>query len=81
MSNPINTAPLSQFAQILRAAELSQSKEVKMSIQQARLLGLALIEIQERINQDYETMFNSLKGYVGQEQVSIEVDGGGFDTK
>jgi hypothetical protein len=81
MQNQINLTPLSQFAQILRAAELSQAKEVKMTIQQARLLGLALLEIQDKVHQDYETMFNSLKGYVSQEEVQIEIDGGGFENK
>jgi len=81
MQNQINLTPLTQFAQILRAAELSQSKEVKMTIQQARLLGLALVEIQDKVNRDYESMFNSLKGYVSQEEVQIEIDGGGFSDK
>jgi hypothetical protein len=79
MQNPINTTPLAQFAQLLRAAELSQQKEVKIPIAQARLLSLALNEIQGKLLQDYESMFNSLKGYVQQESVQIELDGGGFE--
>ena len=45
MSNQINLTPITQFTQQLRAAELSQSKELKIPIQQARLLNLALAEI------------------------------------
>ena len=78
MQNQINLTPITQFAQLLRAAELGQQKEVKMTIQQARLLSLALSEIQDKLLQDYESMFNSLKGYVQQESVQIEIDGGGF---
>jgi hypothetical protein len=74
----INTAPISQFAQLLRAAELSQQKELKMTIQQARLLNLALLEIQDKLLQDYESMFNQLKAGAGTEVVSITMDGGGF---
>ena len=78
MSNQINLTPITQFIQSVRAAELSQSKEVKLSIQQARLLNLALAELLDKINQDYETMFNALKKGVDTEVISITMDGGGF---
>jgi hypothetical protein len=82
MQNQINLTPISQFTQLLRAAELSQTKEVKMSIQQARLLGLALNEIQDKLLQDYESMFNALKRHVDTGPVQIQLDGGAFeDTK
>lgn len=79
MQNQINLTPLTQFAQQLRSAELSQSKEVKLSIQQARLLGLALIELQDKLLKDYETMFNQLKNSIETEVVSVSMDGGGFE--
>ena len=79
MQNQINLTPITQFAQALRAAELSQAKEVKISIQQARLMNLAFVELMEQVRQDYESMFNSLKGHVQQEAVQIEIDGGGFE--
>jgi hypothetical protein len=74
----INTTPLTQFTQLLRAAELSQQKEVKMSIQQARLLNLALAEIMDKMLQDYESMFNELKQSTNSDVVSVQLDGGGF---
>lgn len=79
MQNPINLMPISQFAQQLRSAEQTQQKEVRLSIQQARLLGLALIEIQDKLLQDYETMFNQLKQSIDTEIVTVELDGGGFE--
>jgi hypothetical protein len=81
MQNPINLSPLTTFTQILRAAELAQSKEVKLSIQQARLLGLALTELLDKVNQDYETMYNALKRSVNEDPVSVSMDGGGFSNK
>jgi hypothetical protein len=81
MQNPINLSPLTTFTQTLRAAELSQAKEVKLSIQQARLLGLALTELLDKVNQDYETMYNTLKRSAGEETVSVAMDGGGFSNK
>jgi predicted protein tyrosine phosphatase len=76
----INTTPITQFTQLLRAAELSQQKEVKMPIQQARLLSLALNEIMDKMNQDYESMFNDLKRSANPDVVSVQLDGGGFDS-
>jgi hypothetical protein len=79
MQNQINLTPITQFTQILRSAELSQSKEVKLPIQQARLLSLALIEIQDKLLQDYETMYNAIKGQIQTEVVNVNMDGGGFE--
>lgn len=79
MQNQINLTPVTQFIQQLRSAELGQQKEIKMSIQQARLLGLALSEMQDKLLQDYETMFNELKKSVDTEVITVTMDGGGFE--
>jgi hypothetical protein len=81
MQNQINLTPITQFAQTLRAAELSQQKEVKIPIAQARLLNLALLEIQDKLLQDYESMYNALKGSVETAVVEVQMDGGGFEDK
>jgi len=81
MLSNINTTPLAQFAQALRAAELSQSKEVKLSIQQARLLNLALTEIQSKLLQDYTALLLELKSAGQTEVVQVSMDGGGFRDK
>jgi len=70
--------PLTQFTQLLRAAELSQQKELKMPIQQARLLNMALTEVLAKLTQDYESLYNTLKSSSASEVISIQVDGGGF---
>ena len=81
MQNQINTGPLLQFTQTLRAAELAQQKEVKLTIQQARLLSLALNDVMLKLNQDYESLFNSLKNSGNTETINISMDGGGFSDK
>ncbi len=77
----INTTPITHFIQALMATELVPQRELKIPIQQARLLGLALAEILDKMNQDYESMFNELKQHVQPEVVSVAMDGGGFDNK
>jgi hypothetical protein len=52
-----------------------------MTIQQARLLSLALTEIQDKILQDYENMYSTLKNSQESEVITVQLDGGGFDTK
>lgn len=79
MQNQINTTPITQFIQQVRSAELSQSREVKLSIQQARLLILALTECMDKLNQDYESMYSALKRSVDSETVTVTMDGGGFE--
>jgi len=81
MQNQINLTPITQFVQILRAAELSNSKELKIPIQQARLLSMALSEMQDKLIQDYESMYNQLKQSIETEVVTVELDGGGFEDK
>lgn len=80
MQNQINLTPVTQFIQTVRSAEASQAREVKLSIQQARALILVLGEIQDKLLQDYETMFNQLKQSVDTEVISVAMDGGGFET-
>jgi hypothetical protein len=79
MQNQINLTPVTQFIQQVRSAELSQAKEVKMTLAQARMLNMALTELLDKVNQDFETMFNQLKQSVDTEVVSVSMDGGGFE--
>lgn len=79
MQNQINLSPISQFIQSVRAAEQTQSREVKMSMQQARMMVLVLAEVQDKLLQDYESMFNQLKNSVDNEVVNVSMDGGGFE--
>jgi hypothetical protein len=81
MQNQINLTPITQFVQAVRAAELGRSQEVKLPIQQARLLALALAEIQDKLLQDYESLYNALKESQSTEVVSVVMDGGGFSEK
>lgn len=79
MQKPINMTPITQFAQLLRATELSQLKELKLPIQQARILSLTILEMADKINQDYESMYNRLSQKSDDEIISVSMDGGGFE--
>ena len=81
MQNQINPTAVLQFIQQVKTAELSQAKEVKLTMQQARLLSLNISELIEKINQDYETLLNELRRSQDTEVVAVSMDGGGFDQK
>lgn len=81
MQNQINLSPISQFVQQVRSAEQTQSKEVKLSIQQARALALTLTECVDKINRDYETLLKDLKSSFDTDIISVSMDGGGFEDK
>jgi len=81
MQNQINLSPVTQFIQQVRAAELSQGKVISIDIQKARLLTLALAEMMDKMNQDYETMYNQLKNSIDTDVVSVTMDGGDFNDK
>jgi hypothetical protein len=78
MQSQVNLTPITQFIQLVRAAELGQHREIKMPIQQARLMNLAVAELLDKINTDYESMYNALKQSVDSEVIDVTMDGGGF---
>lgn len=79
MQNQINLTPITQLVQQIRSAELTQAKEVKLPIQQARLLSLALTEMMDKMNRDWESLYNELKKSTDTEIITVEFDGGGFE--
>lgn len=79
MQNQVNITPITLFAQLLRSAELNQSKEIKISIQQARLLNLALIEMLDKVNQNYEDLIDELRKSSDTDVISVSMDGGNFE--
>jgi hypothetical protein len=80
MQNQINLTPITQFVQTVKAAELGQQREIKLSLAQARLLVLTLTEIQDKLLQDYDTLLKSLKNSTDDEVVVVSLDGGGFSS-
>lgn len=81
MQNPINTVALTQFTQLIKSAELARQQEVKIPIQQARLLNIALTDVLIKLTQDYETLLLEIKQSSSNEVVTVSMDGGGFSNK
>jgi hypothetical protein len=78
MTTSINTSPIQQFIQQVKSAELSQAKEIKIGIQQARLLVLALTDVLDNCNRNWEEIYTVLKNSQTEEVITVNLDGGGF---
>ena len=58
---PLNTAPLQQFIQQVKAAENGRSKEVKLTIDQAKNLAFTLGIVMSRLHGDLEKLVSDAK--------------------
>jgi hypothetical protein len=58
---PLNTIPLQQFIQQVKAAENSRSKEVKLTIEQAKNLAFTIGIVMSRLEGDLEKLISNAK--------------------
>ena len=73
-NEPINTSSLQQFIQQVKRADMSNQKEVRIPIQQAKQLTYALATILARLTGDYEALMS--RKSTEQDTVEVKVDGG-----
>ena len=79
MQNPINTVPIQQFIQQVKAADLTQQREIKLDIKTAKALAYCLGEVSAKLLEDYDLLFKRLESSSGG-AVTVQMDGGGFST-
>jgi hypothetical protein len=79
MPSPINTVPIQQFIQQVKAADLTQHREIKLDIKSAKALAYCLGEVSAKLLEDYDTVFRRLESSSGG-AVTVQMDGGGFST-
>lgn len=78
MPNPINTIPIQQFIQQVKAAELGNQKEIKIDIKTAKNLAFCLGEVSSKLLEDYDKLLTELKQNTGGGPIDIKMDGGDF---
>lgn len=76
MPNPINTSPIQQFIQQVKAAELSNQREIKLDIKTAKSLAFCLGEVSARLVEDYDKLLVELREATGNGDISVSMDGG-----
>jgi hypothetical protein len=72
-NEPLNTAPLQQYIQQVKNADLSRAKEVKLPIAQAKNLAYTLGIVMARLEGDLERY---VKENSGGGTVEVQLDGG-----
>lgn len=80
MQKPINTVPLQQFIQQVKAAELANQKELRIDIKSAKLLALAIAEISAKLIEDMDELMSRLQ-QTNNGDITIRMDGGNFNEK
>jgi hypothetical protein len=78
MLNQINTIPIQQFIQQVKAADLTQQKEIKLDIKTAKTLALCLGEVSSKLLEDYSKLLVEVQKSAGNQDISVSMDGGGF---
>lgn len=74
-SEPINVFPLEKFIQQVKAADASNRKEVRIDINQAKLMAFTIALVMTRINGDLEKLVMN-KSSKSDETVIVTVDPG-----
>ena len=80
MPNPINTVPIQQFIQQVKAAELSQQKEIRLDIKTAKMLSFCLSELTLKLLEDQDILLNKLQQLQSGGDITVRMDGGGFSN-
>jgi hypothetical protein len=71
---PLNTIPLQQFIQQVKSAENSRSKEVKLTMEQAKNLAFTIGIVMSRLQGDLEKLVVQSKGGTD-DVVQVVLDG------
>ena len=74
-NEPINTSQIQQFIQLVKSADNSGAKELKLPIQTAKNLAYSLGIVMSRLNEDLEKILVT-KANNTSENLEIKVDPG-----
>tara|TARA_Y100000389_G_scaffold164233_1_gene167811 strand:+ start:1607 stop:1849 length:243 start_codon:yes stop_codon:yes gene_type:complete len=72
---PLNTNPIQQFIQQVKSADISNQREIKLNVDQAKRLAFTLGEVMARLNGDLEEIL-ARKNNGDDDVISINMDGG-----
>ena len=72
---PLNTIPLQQFLNVVKAAENSRAREIKLDIATAKNLAFTLGIVMSRLHGDLERLVAESKNN-NEEVIEIKLDGG-----
>jgi len=77
MQNNINTYPVQQFIEQVKLADMTQQREIRLDIKNAKTLAFTLGEMAAKINQDYESFISKFSDSNNQ-NIEVRMEGGKF---
>ena len=75
-TEPINTMPIQQLIQMVKVAEQSRAKEVRLDIAQAKTLAFTLGEVMSRLHGQLEELVKQANKEKQEEVIEVQMDGG-----
>lgn len=72
---PLNTTPIQQFIQQVKAAENGRKNEIRMDITQAKNLAFTLGIVMSRLNGDLEKLISE-QNNTDNQVIQVKLDGG-----
>ena len=75
-NEPINTIPIQQFIQIVKTAEATNQKEIRIPLTQAKALAYALGTVMANHQGRLEKLIIDNKSAPDEEVVTVTMDGG-----
>lgn len=73
---PLNTAPIQQFLQQVKAADAGKQKEIRIDIVAAKNLAFTLGIVMSRLEGDLEKLISENKPKSGDDVITIKMDSG-----
>jgi hypothetical protein len=77
----INTAVLQQFISQVKAADLSNQRDVRLDITTAKNLSYTLALVMTRLSGNYEGLIAKVQSTQANAPISVEMDGGSWNQK
>jgi hypothetical protein len=74
-NEPLNTAPIQQFISQVKSADMSNARDVKLDISNAKRLAFTLGEVMTRLNGNLEEIIIR-KAEGTDEVIEVRMDGG-----
>jgi len=75
---PLNTQPVQQFLSLVKSADASRQKEIRMDINQAKTLAITLGQVMARLEGDLEKFVSEQLAKLQEEQsIVIDLNTGG----
>ena len=71
---PINTYPLEKFIQQVKAADLGNQRDIRLDMEQAKILSYTLAMVMTRLNGDLEKLISEIPEK--DQIIQVNMDGG-----